>query len=98
MFSVRLSATGALLFFLTACSAMIDTHGDALDPEDLTSFEPGKTSYLDVQKKIGSPSSKAIFDSEDWIYLYSQQKRIAFFKPKEIKRNIRCRNFYRHPR
>lgn len=93
MFSVRLYAAGAFLFVLSACSAMIDTHGDALDPEDLASFEPGKTTYMEVQKKIGSPSAKAVFDSEDWIYLYSQQERIAFFQPKEIARTLTVLRF-----
>ncbi len=29
-----------------------------------------------------------IFDTQTWIYLHSRQERKAFFKPKEIERNV----------
>ena len=86
MFS-KLSVFGSL-FFVSACVSMIDVHGDAVDPERLASLVPQKTDYTEVQNLLGSPSSRAIFDSENWIYLHSEQKRVAFFKPKEIHRDI----------
>ena len=73
---------------LSACSAMIDVHGDAIDPAALASLTPGKTHYTEVRNKLGSPSSRAVFDGEDWIYLHSKQKRIAFLKPKETERTL----------
>ena len=74
---------------------MTDVHGNAVDPEVLASLKPNETSYVEVQKKLGAPSSKAVFDSEDWIYLHSKQQRIAFLKPKEIERTLIVLKFNR---
>lgn len=95
MFSFRLFAVGVSFLTLSACAPMIDTHGDALDPEVLASFQTGKTPYTEVQAKLGSPSSRAIFDSEDWIYIHSRQERAAFFKPKETQRTVTVLRFSR---
>ena len=74
---------------------MVDVHGDAIDPEVLSSFVPEETTYQEIQKKLGSPSSKTFFDSESWIYLHSKQERLAFFKPKEIFRELTVFKFNR---
>ncbi|MBO4643939.1 MAG: outer membrane protein assembly factor BamE [Alphaproteobacteria bacterium] len=84
----RLPAIIPLFFTLSACSAMIDVHGDAVDPEVLASFKPNETLYMEVQQKLGSPSSKVLFESEEWVYIHSKQKRIAFLKPKETERTV----------
>ena len=86
--SFRLSFTAASLLVLSACSPMIDVHGDAVDPDALTLLKAGETKYIEVQKLLGSPSAKTIFDGEDWIYLQSKQERMAFFKPQETYRQI----------
>lgn len=91
----RLSTFGAAFFMLSACSAMTDVHGDALDPQDLALLVPGETPYTTVQNILGSPSAKTIFDGEDWIYIQSKQERMAFFKPKEIERNLVILKFNR---
>lgn len=72
----------------TACAPMIDTHGDILDPDNMAALQIGVTPYTEVQKILGSPSSKTIFDSENWIYIHSKQERMAFFKPQEIERTV----------
>ena len=74
---------------------MIDVHGDAVDPDALSSLKVGETKYTEVQNLLGSPSSKTIFDGEDWIYLHSKQERMAFFKPKETYRRITVLKFDR---
>ena len=84
----RLSAFCAAFIMLSACSAMIDVHGDDVDPEALALLTPGETPYTEVQRILGSPSSKTIFDSENWIYMLSKQERIAFFKPEETERKL----------
>lgn len=93
--SFRLSAISAVLL-LSSCSAMIDVHGDAIDPDSLALLKPQETKYTEVQKILGSPSSKTIFDGENWIYLHSKQERVAFFKPKEIYRNLTILKFDRN--
>lgn len=76
------------VLFSAACAPMIDTHGDVLDPDDMAALKIGVTPYTEVQKILGSPSSKTIFDSENWIYIHSKQERMAFFKPVETERTV----------
>ena len=90
----RSSVIVFLFFTLSAC-AMIDVHGDAISPETLAFLKPNETLYMEVQQKLGSPSAKVVFDSETWIYLYSKQQRIAFFKPEETERNVIVLKFNR---
>ena len=92
--SFRLSVISAALM-LSSCSAMIDVHGDAIDQDALALLKPRETKYTEVQRILGSPSSKTIFDSENWRYLHSKQERIAFFKPKEIYRTLTLLKFDR---
>lgn len=42
----------------------------------------------DVLGILGAPSSVAAFDDNTWIYMSSDIKKVAFFKPEEIDRNI----------
>lgn len=95
MISFRQSAAGVFFLALPACAPMTDVHGDALDPQTLASLQTGKTPYTEVQAKLGSPSSKAVFDGEDWIYIHSKQERKAFFKPEETQRTVTVLRFGR---
>ena len=42
----------------------------------------------DVLRLLGVPSSVVSFDENTWIYMSSDIKRVAFFAPKEIDRDI----------
>ena len=42
----------------------------------------------DVMRLLGVPSSVISFDDNTWIYMSSDIKRVAFFEPKEIDRDI----------
>lgn len=87
--------TFAFLLALGGCAPMIDTHGDALDPEKLASLKVGETPYTEVLQILGSPSSRTLFDTENWLYILSKQKRIAFFKPEEFERTVTVLKFNR---
>lgn len=86
---------GASLAVVAACAPMIDTHGDVLNARDLASLRVGESTRGDVQRLFGSPSSRALFDSEDWIYIHSKQERRAFFKPRETERDVTVFKFDR---
>ena len=88
-----LKATLSLLLSLTACTPMLDSHGDAPDPEKLALLETGRTPYTEVRALLGPPSSKTVFDAEHWLYISSVQKRVAFFKPEETERRITVLKF-----
>ncbi len=85
--------TAAVL--LSGCAPMIDTHGDALDADDLASLKVGETSYTTVAGVLGTPTARSTFDTENWLYIMSKQKRTAFFKPVEFERTVTVLRFDR---
>lgn len=85
----------ALSAVLGGCAPMIDTHGDALDADDLAALQVGETSYTEAAAILGSPSVRSTFDTENWLYVTSQQKRTAFFKPEEFERTVTVLKFDR---
>ncbi len=45
------------------------TRGNKVDPELLTQLVPGTSTRTDVTSLIGSPTAKASFDDNTWIYI-----------------------------
>ncbi len=67
---------------LGACSAPDfmtfppQTRGNKIDPEVLSQLVPGTSSRADVTALIGSPTAKATFDDNQWIYIGEVTKPI----------------------
>ncbi|MCQ2913934.1 MAG: outer membrane protein assembly factor BamE [Alphaproteobacteria bacterium] len=93
--SIKALILSTFILSASACTPMIDTHGDELDKEKINKLVIGKTTYPEVQQLLGSPSTKTLFDTENWIYLYSKQRRFAFLKPTEFERKIYVMKFDR---
>lgn len=45
------------------------TRGNKVDPENLVQLVPGTSSRADVTSLIGSPTAKATFDDNTWLYI-----------------------------
>ena len=62
----------ALCLSLTACSLFVpplQTRGNKVDPDQLKELVPGTSSKADVTSLIGSPTQKATFDENTWLYI-----------------------------
>ena len=66
----------ALLLFLaltiTACSVVAtprQQRGNKVDPDQIKELVPGTSTRADVTALLGSPSTKAAFDDNTWIYI-----------------------------
>jgi outer membrane protein assembly factor BamE (lipoprotein component of BamABCDE complex) len=67
-------ATAALVLCLslTACSWVLpppQTRGNKVEPEQLKELVPGTSTKADVTALIGSPTQKAMFDENTWLYI-----------------------------
>ena len=51
-------------------------------------MEPGIDTRATVLARLGSPSTKSIFDDNTWYYMTVQQETFAFYKPKVTARTI----------
>ena len=61
-----------LLLSLGACS-LVQTprtlHGNKVDPDLLKELVPGTSTKKDVTSLVGSPTARATFDDNQWIYI-----------------------------
>lgn len=77
------------LMFLGACSTdyFNRTEGNMPSKDDILAIKQGMKQD-EVRKIMGSPSIVSSLDHKTWIYMNSTMKRMAFFKPEELERNI----------
>ncbi len=68
----RLALAFALCGALSACglfAAPPQLRGNKVDPEALAELTPGTSTRADVTALIGSPTTRAAFDDNTWIYI-----------------------------
>ena len=89
----KIALTVFCISILCSCSSskqnewFVTHNGNMPSEERIAKIEKG-TSKEDVIQILGTPSTIASFDGNTWIYMSSDIKRVAFFSPKEIDRNI----------
>ena len=89
----KIALTVFCISILCSCSSskqnewFVTHNGNMPSEERIAKIEKG-TSKDDVIQILGTPSTVAAFDENTWIYMSSDIKRVAFFKPQEIDRNI----------
>lgn len=79
----------ACMMFLSACSTEYfnQTEGNMPKKESISALKRGM-SKAEVQEIMGSPSVISSLDHRTWIYMNNTMQRMAFFRPKELERNI----------
>jgi outer membrane protein assembly factor BamE (lipoprotein component of BamABCDE complex) len=68
----RVAAALLLCYALTACSWLLpppQTRGNRVEQEQLKELVPGTSSKADVTALIGSPTQRAMFDENTWLYI-----------------------------
>lgn len=78
-----------LLLFLCSCSsdAFIVHNGNMPSNERISRVKVGDSKSF-VEQALGSPSSIVALDTNTWIYMSSDIKKVAFFKPEELSRDV----------
>ncbi len=64
-------ATAISAVLLTGCSSTILSHGNQLNPTNLSKVEPGRTRLIELEALFGRPSVEGAFDSGK-VYYVSQ--------------------------
>jgi len=78
-----------LLIALNACVSKVDKRGYMFDMSDHNLLQEGITSKERVLKIMGSPTLISDLDSDEaWIYYAEDVKRLLFFKPDIISRDV----------
>jgi outer membrane protein assembly factor BamE (lipoprotein component of BamABCDE complex) len=78
-----------LLIALNACVSKLDKRGYIFDMSDYNLLQEGITSKERLLKIMGSPTLISDLDSDEaWIYYSEDLKRLLFFKPDIISRDV----------
>ncbi len=89
----KLLWTAGLVVLLAACSTertnewFVTHNGNMPTPERISQVKVG-SSREEVRQILGAPSTVVSFDKNTWIYMSSDIKRVAFFTPEEISRDV----------
>jgi len=85
---------GLITFFSISCSknTFLVHNGNMPSPDKIAQINIGQTRQ-EVADILGSPSAISCFDDNNWIYMSSTLKKVAFFKPEELERNVLNINF-----
>ena len=82
-----------LVCFLAACSSaktdewFVSHNGNMPSEERIAEISEGDTQEK-VLRTLGAPSTVVSFDKNTWIYMSSDIKRVAFFAPEEVDRDV----------
>ena len=92
--SPRAFFAAALLAASTAgCTPIKNYHGYIADEAAPADVEPGVDTRSTVLARLGSPSTKSVFDDDTWIYMSSTREQFAFYLPKTAKRTVTAIRF-----
>jgi len=87
-FLTRFFAAGCLAISLVACSSVVTSHGNTLDPVKLARIEPGKSRMIEVEALFGRPSVDGAFDSGKAYYIAQIMEEPPGGKKTPINRTI----------
>ena len=76
------------LIMLQSCSSKTIITGNLPDPDLIANIEVGQVSKNEVLELLGSPSTKATFNDNDWYYVSEKTSTRAFFDPEVINRKV----------
>ena len=89
----KLFSTLICICAIAACSStkqnewFVSRNGNMPTEERIAQIKDGY-SKDDVLQILGAPSAQVSFNKNTWIYMSSDIKRVAFFKPEETHRDI----------
>ena len=74
---------------ISACSSdiFISHCGNMPSDERISQLQKGQTKD-EVRALLGTPSSVVTLDQNTWVYMSSEIKKVAFFKPQEVDRDV----------
>ncbi len=71
------------------CAGVTDTRGNLPLQEVVDEIKPGRHSQREIISMLGSPSTRATFENQEyWYYIGEKTETLAFFKPKILERKI----------
>jgi outer membrane protein assembly factor BamE (lipoprotein component of BamABCDE complex) len=73
---------------LAGCAGVHAHKGAVIDPQLVTSIQPGIDNKASVEKLLGRPSFTGQFSQTDWYYVARDTKQVAFGNPRVRKQTV----------
>ena len=73
---------------VAGCTPIRTAHGYNPDESLPSEIAPGDDTRSTVLARLGTPSTKSIFDENTWFYISSTHESFAFFRPKVSARDV----------
>ena len=78
----------AVAVLANACSPKIEQRGNMPTPHQMEQVAVGKSTKLEIQKILGSPSTVGTFDAQIWYYMSRRTEQWAFFDPDVVEQQV----------
>lgn len=85
---IAVLASGLASSLVSGCSPIREFHGYFPDEAQPNEIAPGEDTRSTVLARLGTPSTKSIFDENTWFYISSTHESFAFFRPKVTERKV----------
>jgi outer membrane protein assembly factor BamE (lipoprotein component of BamABCDE complex) len=86
LLKVSIAVAGAAL--LAGCATTQVHKGTVVDPQIVTSIQPGVDNRESVQKLLGRPSFTGGFTQNEWYYVSRDVRQIAFANPRVTDQTV----------
>ncbi len=86
-------STSLAAALLIGCAPVISQRGYLPDPVGEASIKIGTDTKTTIQQRLGDPSTQATFGTDEWYYISSVEKQVAFFDPHVETRQIMAVKF-----
>lgn len=85
---VRVSTLAVLGLLAAGCASNRAHKGAVINPQLLSSVQPGVDNKDSVQKLLGTPTFSGQFTPNDWYYVSRDTNQLAFRNPRVTKQHI----------
>ncbi len=85
---VAIAALAAALLATGACTPLTAYSGFQAVEEQPKDVKVGEDTKSTVMGKLGSPSATGTFDANTWYYMTQVTDRVAFYRPRVVKRDV----------
>jgi outer membrane protein assembly factor BamE (lipoprotein component of BamABCDE complex) len=86
--SFKVSTIALAALFASGCATNHAHKGAVLDPQLISSVQPGVDNKASVTKLLGTPTLQAQFTPNDWYYLSRDTNQLAFRNPRVTKQSV----------
>src|SRR5689334_1551408 len=85
---IRISTIAIAALLAAGCASNRAHKGAVIDPQLLSSVQPGVDNKASVQKLLGTPTFAGQFTPNDWYYVSRDTNQLAFRNPRVTKQAI----------